>query len=537
MRSEDGSLIIFGLMIFVLMLIIGGMGVDFMRYEVHRARLQSTLDRAILAASSLNQELSPAEVVMDYFDKAGLGDYITADDITVVDSVSARQVSVDVSMPVDSVFLQLVGITEITAPAAGAAQQMASDTEISLVLDVSGSMGWSASGTSLSKLEVLQDAAVQFVNITTCDPSDADKTTDCTVPEGSVSISIVPYDEQVLVGEDLLSRFNVTNEHTTSSCVTFASSDFADVAISGDTPLQRTGHFDPWTNSDDPRANYRTCKTDAWREILAVEGEGATLRSKIGALNAGGNTSIDLGLKWGVALLDPAAQPVIADVVDPNFPDRPSEYTARSVEKVIVLMTDGANTAQHYLYDSYRSGSSGVWRTDVKIGVAPSDFHVYSVYRPSDGQYYWDTFGIWMDHPYGSASVTFDVCAWKRYWWGWNYECSTHVEVEVGTTQLSFPELWTERTWSWYESFSWLDYPGSYNGTSTKNSRLDAMCDAAKAQDITIFTIGFETSWSTEELLRECATDDAFYFDVDGLDLSYAFASIAREISKLKLVN
>lgn len=537
LRNEDGSLIIFGLMIFVLMLIIGGMGVDFMRYEVHRARLQSTLDRAILAASSLNQDLSPAEVVLDYFDKAGLGDYITADDITVVDSVSARQVSVDVTMPVDSMFLQLVGITEITAPAAGMAQQMASDTEISLVLDVSGSMGWRASGTYDSKLEVLQDAAVQFVNITTCDPSDATKTTDCTVPEGSVSISIVPYDEQVVVGETLLSQFNVTNEHTMSSCVTFDSADFQSVAIGEETTLQRAGNFDPWTNGDNPSDSRRTCKPHEWREILPVEGDGAKLRSKINALQAGGNTSIDLGLKWGAALLDPAAQPLIEDVVDVNFTDRPSEYTARSVEKVIVLMTDGENTSQHYSYDTYRTGPSGVWRSDEKIGVAPDDYYVYSLYRASTDKYYWDEFGVWMDHPFGTGSASVEVCGWKYYWWGWNYECNTVVEVGTGATQLSFPELWAVRTWDWYEDFSWLNYPGSSYGYTTKNSRLMNMCNAAKAQDITIFTIGFETTSSTKALLKDCATDDAFYFDVDGLDLSDAFASIAREISKLKLVN
>jgi hypothetical protein len=37
--------------------------------------------------------------------------------------------------------------------------------------------------------------------------------------------------------------------------------------------------------------------------------------------------------------------------------------------------------------------------------------------------------------------------------------------------------------------------------------------------------------------MRNCASAPSYYFDVNGLDISDAFAAIAREISKLRLVN
>ena len=51
--AEDGSMTVFTLFIFVMMLMVGGMAVDLMRFETQRAHLQNTLDSAALAATCL----------------------------------------------------------------------------------------------------------------------------------------------------------------------------------------------------------------------------------------------------------------------------------------------------------------------------------------------------------------------------------------------------------------------------------------------------------------------------------------------------
>ncbi len=50
-RDEDGAIMLFSLFMFMMILFIGGSGVDLMRFETERAKLQSTLDRAVLAAA------------------------------------------------------------------------------------------------------------------------------------------------------------------------------------------------------------------------------------------------------------------------------------------------------------------------------------------------------------------------------------------------------------------------------------------------------------------------------------------------------
>ena len=45
-RDEEGSLLIFGLFAFVMMLLLAGVSLDLMRFEERRTRLQATIDRA-----------------------------------------------------------------------------------------------------------------------------------------------------------------------------------------------------------------------------------------------------------------------------------------------------------------------------------------------------------------------------------------------------------------------------------------------------------------------------------------------------------
>lgn len=71
-KDEDGALIIFALFLFFLMVTMGGVAVDYMRYEQRRTALQNTLDRGVLAAAAMNQQLDPESVVRDYFNKAGI---------------------------------------------------------------------------------------------------------------------------------------------------------------------------------------------------------------------------------------------------------------------------------------------------------------------------------------------------------------------------------------------------------------------------------------------------------------------------------
>ncbi len=514
LKDENGSLVIFALFIFLLMIMIGGLAIDLMRYETQRARLQSTLDRGVLAAASLDQPLGPVDVVVDYFNKNGLVAYIDPNNILVEDTLTARRVTASASMQVDSTFLRLLGINHLTAPAAGAAEESASRTEISLIVDVSGSMGWSSYSGS-SKIYELRQAATEFVNIVQCNPEDPTDTVNCTVEPDMVSITLIPYAEQVLAGEIVLDQLNVTNEHTSSSCLNFTTADYNSANIDPTQLYNRTGHFDPWRSYSSTPSNW-TCKTNSWRQILPMENDPADLRSAISSLGASGYTSIDVGMKWGSAFLDPSFQPVVdgliaAGNVDGAYNDRPYSYTENGIKKVVVIMTDGVNTTQHYLADDHRDGLSPVWYNSYYDEYSILNSH--GSLNGNDHEWYWtNTGGHWDDHPRG--------------------------DLEPGTAvQLTYPELWRHVTWDWYDNWWWLENSGSSYGNSTKNSRLDAICSAAKAQNITVYTIGFEVTTSSAAVMESCASSPAHFFDVEGSDLGGAFASIARQISALRLVN
>ena len=112
--------------------------------------------------------------------------------------------------------------------------------------------------------------------------------------------------------------------------------------------------------------------------------------------------------------------------------------------------------------------------------------------------------------------------------------------------QLTYPELWNRLSVNWnmnnnmgfdsYRYYNWYDDVTDSAGSNTKDARTDAICTAAKDQGIVIFTVGFEAPDRGQNVLRACASSDSHHFDVDGLAIDDAFASIAASIRKLRLV-
>ena len=91
-REEDGVFTILALFMIMMMVLVGGIQLDFMRHEMERSRLQAVADRAVLAAADLDQTLDPSAVVKDYFAKAGMIDYLS--NVTVANGLNFRTVTV-----------------------------------------------------------------------------------------------------------------------------------------------------------------------------------------------------------------------------------------------------------------------------------------------------------------------------------------------------------------------------------------------------------------------------------------------------------
>ena len=539
-KDESGSLLIFSLFVFVAMLCVAGLAVDFMRVETQRVRLQSTLDRAVLAGASLEQTLDSETVVRDYFERAGLSEFL--DSVDVIPGTYSKTVEAHASASVRPYFLQMLGLGDIQTNAAGIALEGFSDIEVSLVVDVSGSMGWTSSISGNVKLDDLKRAAKEFLYRIQCNPDSANLYVDpCTITANTVSVNLVPYQEQVLVGEDLLQHFNPTNEHTNASCVDFVDADYTSRSISLTDVTQRAGYFDGysywydyqygsyWPTSYRARDNYRSCKNYSQLEIQPMEESWTTLDGWVQALTAQGGTSIEMGMKWGTALIDPAFQPAVElmtlgsspRIID-EFKTRPSNYGNPSVKKFIVLMTDGENTYHRQLKSGYYDGMSPIWYSNDRNGNGYTGDEVFSVYRDSTNTYRDPIRGYNSSSPYGA-----------------------------GATQLSYPDLWNSYNTDFYangryfasggywndDGHTWLENPVEQFGSTTKNANLLNICAAARAENITIYTVGFETSVNSTAIMKQCASSDSHHFDVDGDSIDDAFAAIARNIQKLRLMN
>ena len=539
-QDEEGSLLIFGLFCFVMMLILSGVALDLMRFEERRTTLQNTIDRASLAAADLQQTLEPKEVVKDYFRKAGLQP--PADDqITVVQGTfgDSRRVSVSVAETMPTWFMKLVGIETLSTPAVSTAEESVGKIEISLVLDVSGSMAG-------SRINNLRPAAKSFVD-QIFDSAEADK----------VSISIIPYSTQVSLSDSLMSYFNVTNEQTISNCIEFDASkgDYTTTALSfgfgpTDRKYQRNGHFDPFYRASPP--NLLNCSPAASREILPFSSDRDALKTFITNLQAEGNTSIDLGMKWGAALLDPSMQGVVSGMIANHelpaaLEGRPYSYDDGEVLKIIVLMTDGENTTEYKLRNAsnsdssnpqgYNTGFSPIYRNTY---YASNNYTVnqYSLYDASKNKYYAVATDTWRDQPWGDASGDTGYSA-------------GHPKA----VQMTWPEVW-ERMSIYYLSDK-IIYP-AYDSTSIRNkwrpasttspkvntfeySQKDAqtlsLCTAAKAHGVRIYTIAFEAPDRGQNLLSQCASSDASHYEVEGLDIQDAFSGIVQSINKLRLTH
>lgn len=535
--DESGVIAVFVLFLFVIMLAVGGIGIDVMRYERDRAKLQYTMDRAVLAAADLDQSLEPEAVVREYLEKANLLQYLTS--VTVSEGLGYRNVKATAESEFPTQFMHMTGVDTLSAPAASTAEESIGGVEISLVLDVSGSMN------SNSRLTNLKVAARDFV----------DQMVDNT-EDGKLSISIIPYATQVSVTDNMMDEFNVSGENAQSNCINFTSTDFSSTTLDPTTSRPRTSHFDTFTSAGSSRSDGRpygdlvkfpVCESDSRREILPLQKDRDTLKNFITALTARGNTSIDVGMKWGTALLDysmnGAVTNLIADGDIPNdFSQRPHNYSDGETLKVIVLMTDGQNTSQYYLRDQYRQGDSNIWWN--------SQEEKYSVYRPSTNRYYWPHKNSWEDHPYGNGTTTEWECTGTVYYGNCYYGSWVQETVEEpgSAERLTYPQLWEQTSLQYNLSkhyYPWMNdsqardewYYGvrSYVGSSTKNTRTQAICDAAKAQNVIVYTIGFEAPSSGLAVLKNCASSDSHFYDVDGLEISDAFASIASSIRKLRL--
>jgi Flp pilus assembly protein TadG len=553
MRKEDGNIATFSVLLFALMVMCGGLAVDLMRYEHTRTALQQTLDRCTLAAAQLKQTLDRTAVCRDYAAKAGLD--IPLANVTVTSGTNFSEVRVQAMLEQPTIFAGMLGIPKWDVPARSSAMQAITNVEIAMVLDVSRSMILPE-----TKLAGVKTAAKDFVATVLANDT-----------ENRTSIAIVPYNGQVNLGTILAEKYTITHLHGMSSnvnCVDLPASVYNTNTLSRTLGMPQTSFVDAYSGTNAPNNMWasltssssalpnvlnRWCPSQPTNIIRLPNNAIPALQAQIDGLVGIGATSINAGMKWGMAMLDPENRPMFnslrtAGHIPPAMVNRPYDYTAANDPtpdsmKIIVLMTDGENFPESRVQDDYRTGLSPIYRSSDgvwSIHYSATSIHTRPAIAGTD-RYFWPS-QCSASSTTPQSNVPSSCDAWRatpagvaphvQMTWPQVYENTRLSYVAwqfyaraLGTSDATRQQIYGEQ----------LNRMRVITPAANMNDQLQAVCDDAAERKIVVYGIAFEAPDNGEAQIKDCATSTTHYYEASTLNVSTAFKSIAARISQLRL--
>ena len=587
--DEEGTVTVFSLFLAMVFAMVMGMAIDVTIAQYEQARLQATADRAALAAADIDQSIAPLEVVESYFETAGLLEHLDGIELPAgSNGPSQRRIKVKTSHDVPTAFMHLLNMDYLKVSGDAEARDAFSSVEVSLVLDISGSMRFEAGGTP--RIDLLKPAAVDFVKRVLGEDNTE-----------KVTISLVPYAGQVNPGARLFQLMGGTRDHSFSSCLEITSSDFAHIKLPSSS-TEQVPHFMNWTVAWD-FMDWGWCPMDG-TSILPLSNDADGLEAAIKGMRLHDGTGTAYAMKWGLALLDPDSRDTITTlreegIASPISENRPADYED-DVRKIVVLMTDGKITEQvrpiyttGVLWADDESSSkrvdpvaelvqgASVSATDSLSALA--NLHkALADYTGPQGES-----DIVIDSPLGSLLIHSDSehntikklrdhfeDFEDEYDVTWNYDRILNpLEGEKAMTaedddgdELTAAKILDELKFGYINHADLnIDSDGEADGdvgvemnnqknhrdkgatndfrtqmtnAGTNVNRFETLCTNGKNAGVEIFTIAFMAPGDAQTQMKGCASDeDTHYFEVNegGKSLAKVFNEIAASISELRL--
>ncbi|HTI67993.1 MAG TPA: TadE/TadG family type IV pilus assembly protein [Caulobacteraceae bacterium] len=392
LRDSRGSVATIFAVAMVPVVIAAGIGIDMARATFNRSALQDALDATALAVAHL-----PANTPQATIDAKAAGwlnanlNNPAMGAITLSSVLTNGQVVLTASTSVPTTLTAIAGYTSVPIAATSTVKWGLGHVEVALVLDNTGSMA----GTKLSRLKTAAADLVDTLADST-DSTDANALKIGVVPFAATvklgssyktstwmaGVQPTAYGADLFNGSTNVNRFTMLDDIDESwgGCVESrpAPYDVQDTAPSSGAPKTM---FVPYFAPDEPddntvvesvshgHNNYFSFGNNylpdegaanwSWQarqgnknkydeDIAGGGGPNAgcgmqslvrlttnmtTVKNKITAMNASGNTNIPIGLMWGWHLLSP------------NLPfSDGAAYTSADTKKFVVLLTDGDNT-------------------------------------------------------------------------------------------------------------------------------------------------------------------------------------------------
>lgn len=327
----------------LVMTVFGGIGIDMIHAELKRNKIQNTLDRAVLAAADLENMVDPSLTVHDYFRAMQMSDTLT--NVSVDRGVNYKRVTAEGHTTMASNFMEIIGVDNLQASGVASAEEMINKVEVSLVIDVSGSMA------DNQKMRRLKNASQIFLDTVLTDEN-----------AGLVSVSLVPYSEHVNPGQEIFDMLSVDQQHNFSHCLEFPDSEFTSTELNTSITYEQMQHYQ-WNYFGGNDRGDTVCPQYEFETITPFSTDREALKTQITQLEPRAGTSIFLGMKWGTALLDPSTRFIADNMINSGSADvavagRPVAHSETDTIKTIVLMTDGQHDQSWRLQDwAYNSDS------------------------------------------------------------------------------------------------------------------------------------------------------------------------------------
>jgi Flp pilus assembly protein TadG len=390
-RDQRGNIVvIFGIVIIPLLSFMGA-AIDYSRATRARATMQSVLDSvSLMVAKDLSSGLISTSQIstkaQTYFNALYTDTEATLTNFsatyTQASGSTGSTILVTGTAKIDTAFMQIVGFRTMPFQAASTSTWGANLLRVALVLDNTGSMATSG------KMAALQPAAKSLVT----------QLSALAQNPGDVYISVVPFEIDVNVGTPNVSatwlRWDLWDP-SPNHC----SSGYSGIAMA-----ECLGHGYTWNHTvgTPAKSGWNGCVSDRDQSydvsatipsslvtnfpanqesycpaasILPLTYDWTAVKSKIDAMSPNGGTNQTIGLLWGwLSLLQQSPM------------NAPSESVNNQYQHIIILFTDGLNTADRF----YGNGSATSTQVDSRMtalctNIKASGVTIYTVQIDTDG--------------------------------------------------------------------------------------------------------------------------------------------------------
>ncbi len=328
-QSDDRGNVamMFGLAILP-MLVFAGAGLDYTRAQTERERLQAALDATGLALAKLPKTTDAATLqtkANEYFAASFLPRATDATPtITATATNNGSRISLVAQSAVATSFMRLAGWNALPIGVDGEVVNEKKKIELALVLDNTGSMGWSG---KMPALKVAVNDLIDQLKAKVVDPDD-------------VKLSLVPFASSVRVSTDYFNaswlRWDVTLENGSLGWS----------QRTPPTPTSWTGCIadrdQPWDTRSEPAGIYDSryvaakCASSSLARLEPLTNDLELIRTLANAMTPNGMTNVTIGLTMGMATLRN------------DSPFGLSAGSGPDVEKFLILLTDGDNTQNRW---------------------------------------------------------------------------------------------------------------------------------------------------------------------------------------------